>query len=305
MPKGNLKLEVGPLIYVGSCSWAEKSLIASGRFYPAGIKTAADRLRYYSSLFSTVEVDSSYYALPSERNAKAWAERTGSGFVFHVKAFGAMTGHPVAHRALPSDLRDRVDRSAGFGDKVLVRDIGLVREMAERFDRAIQPLSDVGKLGYVLFQFPASLRASSRALGFLSRALGLSAHPKAVEFRHGSWYAPDVTNDLVSLLRELGAVLVCADEPDFGGQATVPFRFVSTGRDAYFRLHGRNKETWFAKGIDAARRFDYSYSEQELAEMVPTFLEAESSRDRVFVLFNNHKDGQGMANAIQLMDMIV
>ena len=291
------------MIYVGSCSWAEKSLVASGRFYPAGVKTASERLRYYASVFPTVEVDSSYYALPSRRNAEAWTARTPEGFCFHVKAYGAMTGHPVERRALPADLRSKIGGETG-SRKVRVRDIGLVREMAARFDAAIEPLHEAGKLGFVLFQFPATLRAGTKTMEFLSRALSLSRYPKAVEFRHGSWYAPGLREDMLSLLRELGAVLVCADEPDFGNRSTVPFVFVPTARDAYFRLHGRNKETWFAKGIDAARRFDYSYSEEELEEMTPTFLEADAAVDRVFVLFNNHKDGQGMSNARQLMGIL-
>ena len=291
------------MIYVGSCSWAEKSLVAGGRFYPSGIETAAERLHYYASVFPTVEVDSSYYALPSRRNAEAWARRTPDGFLFHVKAYGAMTGHPVERRALPADLRDRVAGEAGTG-KVRLRDLGLVRELAARFDSSMEPLHEAGKLGCVLFQFPPTLKGGSRTLDFLSRALSLSRFPKAVEFRHGSWYAPGIREDVLALLSELEAVLVCADEPDFGDHSTVPFQFIPTGRDAYFRLHGRNKETWFAKGIDAARRFDYSYSVEELEGMVPSFLEADASLNRVFVLFNNHKDGQGMANARQLIGML-
>ena len=56
------------MIRVGTCSWTEKSLIQSGEFYPKGMKTAEDRLRYYSEHFDTVEVDSTYYAIPAKNN---------------------------------------------------------------------------------------------------------------------------------------------------------------------------------------------------------------------------------------------
>ncbi len=92
------------MIYTGSCSWTEKSLIRSGEFYPNGIKSAGDRLRYYADHFSTVEVDSSYYAIPDRGNAALWAIRTPDDFIFHVKAFGALTGHGIDPKTLPKDI---------------------------------------------------------------------------------------------------------------------------------------------------------------------------------------------------------
>jgi len=73
-------------ILVGTTSWTEKTLVESGRFYPPDVHSAEGRLRYYATQFPVVEVDSSYYGLPSERNASLWVERTPDGFVFDVKA---------------------------------------------------------------------------------------------------------------------------------------------------------------------------------------------------------------------------
>ena len=64
-------------------------------WYPAGVRTAADRLRYYAGRFNTVEVDSTFYELPSSGNAQLWAERTPAGFIFHIKAFAMRTRHGV------------------------------------------------------------------------------------------------------------------------------------------------------------------------------------------------------------------
>lgn len=65
-----------PHLFVGTASWTDPSLIKTGRFYPKGCTTAEARLRFYASQFRMVEVDSSYYAMPSARNSELWADRT-------------------------------------------------------------------------------------------------------------------------------------------------------------------------------------------------------------------------------------
>ena len=94
------------MIRVGTCSWAEKSLLESGEFYPAGAKTAEARLRYYASHFDTVEVDSTYYAVPDPRTTWLWSMRTPDQFTFHIKVYGALTGHAIDPRTLPKDIRE-------------------------------------------------------------------------------------------------------------------------------------------------------------------------------------------------------
>ena len=80
-------------ILVGTASWTDKTLIDCGRFYPKEARSAEARLRYYATQFPLVEVDSSYYGMPTPANAQLWAERTPAGFVFNVKAFRLFTGH--------------------------------------------------------------------------------------------------------------------------------------------------------------------------------------------------------------------
>ncbi len=91
-------------ILVGTCSWADKTLIDSG-WYPPEAKKPEDRLRFYSEQFPIVEVDSTYYAIPQERNPEAWVERTPPEFVFDVKAYAPFTGHAAGVKALAKDLR--------------------------------------------------------------------------------------------------------------------------------------------------------------------------------------------------------
>ena len=74
-------------VRIGTASWTDKTLIDSGEFYPVDAKKADERLAFYAENFPVVEVDSTYYGLPSERNAELWVERTPDDFVFNVKAF--------------------------------------------------------------------------------------------------------------------------------------------------------------------------------------------------------------------------
>src|ERR1700686_323089 len=91
---------------VGTASWTDPTLVNSDLFYPSSVRSAEERLRFYAERFNTVEVDSTYYALPAERNAKLWAERTPDGFMFNLKPFALMTQHPAEISRLPKQLRD-------------------------------------------------------------------------------------------------------------------------------------------------------------------------------------------------------
>ncbi len=93
-------------ILIGTASWTDKSLIDSGLFYPSEINAAEDRLRYYATQVPLVEVDSSYYALPSVRNSQLWSERTPEGFLFDIKAFRLFTQHQTPPSALTRDIRE-------------------------------------------------------------------------------------------------------------------------------------------------------------------------------------------------------
>src|SRR5579885_493988 len=78
-------------ILIGTASWTDKSLIESGRFYPPEAKSPEARLQFYASQFPIVEIDSSYYAMPAERTAGLWVERTPDEFVFDIKAYALFT----------------------------------------------------------------------------------------------------------------------------------------------------------------------------------------------------------------------
>ena len=152
---------VGNLL-VGSCSWTDPTLVKSGLWYPKTAKDAAGRLRFYASQFPLVEVDSSYYALPSSANSERWVARTPDDFVFDIKAFASLTGHDVDVRRLPKDLKPEVPAELMRAGRV--RSSKLPPSLHEAMDRwfveALEPLRRAGKLGCVLLQFPPWMVAS-------------------------------------------------------------------------------------------------------------------------------------------------
>src|SRR5215468_9284538 len=140
-------------IRVGTGSWTDRTLIESG-WYPPEASTPEKRLRYYARQFALVEVDATYYALPSRQTAAAWAARTPAGFTFNVKAFSLFTQHPTRIAALPADLRQALP-DTGKGTVYLRQVDPAVTDQAwDRFLAALEPLRQAGKLGAILFQFP-------------------------------------------------------------------------------------------------------------------------------------------------------
>jgi uncharacterized protein YecE (DUF72 family) len=277
-------------------------------WYPRGITTPEQRLRYYAARFDTVEVDSSYYAIPQRRYAEAWAQRTPEHFVFHVKAYGLMTGHEVDVRSLPPELRDfpfTVERGR-------VRDPhpDMVDAAFDLFLDAIEPLRAAGKLGGVLMQFPPTFTANGAAaadrnLDYLDHAAGrLDGYPALVEFRHPSWVAPDQVGGTLAFLRERGLAYVTVDNPQFPSHCTMPPLAVTTSDVAYVRFHGRNQDTWFAKGKTAADRFDYLYSTAELEEWAPRLQELSEHADDTFVMFNNNRYDYAQRNAAEIATIL-
>src|SRR6266498_1950539 len=140
-------------ILIGTASWTDKTLIASGRFYPPKCNTPEERLRYYASQFPLVEVDSSYYAIPKPEVAELWAKRTPSDFTFNIKAFRLFTGHQTSPAALPKDVAETLGpvekRNVYYKD--LPREI--TDELWRQFKKGIEPLKRSGKLAAVHFQF--------------------------------------------------------------------------------------------------------------------------------------------------------
>jgi len=137
---------------VGTCSWTDKTMIKA--WYPREMNTSEARLRYYASHFPTVEVDSSFYALPSERNSHLWVERTPPGFIFHFKAFGMMTRHGIRPQQLPRSLREEHDFQLDRYGRVVQPSQRVREKIFSYFQEALDPVRSAGRLGVILLQFP-------------------------------------------------------------------------------------------------------------------------------------------------------
>jgi uncharacterized protein YecE (DUF72 family) len=291
---------------VGSCSWTDPTLIACGRFYPPGVNSPEDRLRFYARQFPLVEVDSTYYAPPSERNSRLWVERTPDRFTFNVKAYGLLTGHPARTERLPGWLREAVTPEALGKRNVYRKDVddAAVERLWEVHRVAFEPLRAAGKLGAVLFQFPpwfVRSRANEEYLRELPQRL--PSVTIAVEFRGGGWLDGEAAASTLRLLEDAGLAYVSVDEPQ-GFRSSTPPVVAATAPLAVVRLHGRNADTWEAKTAAASDRFKYLYSDAELQEWVPRVRELEARAGAVHVLFNNNYEDWGMRNARRMTQLL-
>lgn len=287
----------------GTASWTDKSLIESATFYPPGVASAADRLRYYARHFQVVEVDSSFYALPSARNASLWVARTPADFSFGVKAFAAMTQHPFVLARLPPELR--VVRAGGGapGPRVYAHDLApeVLDEIWRRFADAIAPLRAAGVLGYVLFQFPPWFTRSRTTMAYLEACAGrLAAHPIAVEFREPSWLTDRHAEQTFDFLRRRRMIYVAVDEPQGTRASVPPLAAVTSDTLAVVRFHGRNTSAWNRPGVGVAERFRYLYREEELHEWQPRLARLAAGSRAVHVLMNNCSGHYAVQNAKDL-----
>lgn len=286
------------------CSWAEKTLVESGEFYPREARTAEARLRYYASCFDTVEVDSTYYAIPDPRTVWLWEARTPKEFTFHIKVYGALTGHPVDPRTLPADLSGLAPGPSS-SRSVYLKERQALLLLGRRLTDCLLPLTRAGKLGLMVFQFPPWFTYGRPNMDYILFCRQMVAPlAMAVEFRHGSWLSGRNAAAVFAFLRGQGVTYIAADEPQFGTSATVPFLPCVTADTAYFRFHGRNRENWLKKGIATSLRYAYSYSEEELLEFAPAVEEAGSQAKTTYVMFNNCFRGNAAANASRLKELL-
>ncbi len=248
---------------MGTASWTDRTLLDSG-WYPPEADTPEKRLRYYARQFGLVEVDATYYALPAEQTAAAWAARTPAGFTFNIKAFSLFTQHPTRVAALPADLRPEAEKTGK--DRVYLKDLdpSVADQAWERFLSALEPLRQAGKLGAILLQFPPWFPIGRARKEYIV-ACAAKAAPRrvCVEFRNRTWMTPDTrprpSASWPPAVRLRGHAA--------GPPGLRPPVLAATAPDlAVVRLHGHS-DKWDSKDIH--ERFGYRYSDRELEEWAP------------------------------------
>jgi len=290
---------------VGTASWTDKTLLESG-WYPPEANNPEERLKFYASKFDVVEVDSTYYGLPSERNAALWVERTPPDFTFDVKAFSLMTGHPVLVRGLPKDVREALPE--GEGPRIPAKEIppDAVELIWEMFGSALMPLHSAGKLGLVMFQYPQWFMPGSRAREeILAARERLPDYEIAVEYRQGAWFADEgATRKTLDFHRAEGIPFVAVDMPQGFKVSVPPAAEATSDRFAVVRFHGRRAETWTKKDVHPTERFRYDYSDGELGEWVPRVRAMMEGAKETHALFNNCYRDYAVRNARSFGDLV-
>ena len=268
-----------------------------GVFYPEDLKRK-DFLIFYATQFNALELNNTFYNMPTAERLLSFYERSEGRLNFSVKA-----------------------------NRLLTHEIGTDwQTVAKDFKAALEPLNEKERLSAVLFQLPESFHYTNDNRIYLAKLIAeFEGFPVMVEFRHKEW----IRDSVFAGLEKRKAGIVFCDMPQLknlpdGTVMGTPF----IGENAYIRLHGRNEGAWYAhapkaqtsiisahangaKATYTARetsngsdRYCYDYSDEELAQFVPIIKAAGRAGKKVQVYFNNHPNGSGAKNAISLKKMI-
>ena len=267
-------------ILVGTCNWLDHE-----EFYPDELRgrRQPERLSFYARYFPLVEIDTSFYGIPTPDRVAGWVARTPDDFLFNIKAYRSLTGH---------------EREQG-------RPRAPTAEEERSFLEALAPLRASGKLGAVHYQFPPWLVAGTAGREAVLRAR--ERHPGdvlAVEFRHRSWFEPGRLAETEDLLRELDCTLVGVDAPQLGSGTAPPHLAITSPRLVLVRFHGRNYQTWYRKTATTGERFDYLYPPAELAQWVPAIQAAAERGVPVHVLMNNNRSNYAVVNGFDMAHLL-
>jgi len=281
----------GSMVRCGIAGWVDKELIGSRKFYPPGVTSSEERLHFYASRFSLVEVDSTYHGMPAKRNSELWIARTSPSFRFDVKSFSLFTHHPTSPRALPPEIREQLpkelaEKNSFYLDKLPAE---VVDAAWEAFRHALEPLRSARRLGAVFFQFPPWFFPSTRSLAYLEECQErMHGFQVAVEFRKRTWLDDQHAEGTLAFLRARDIPFVAVDAPQGFDTSMPPVHETTSSKLAVVRFHGRNARTWGLKGAPPSVRYQHDYSDAELQEWAPRILAMEAQEQEVHATMNTN-----------------
>lgn len=289
---------------MGTCSWADRGLVASD-FYPPGTKTnARARLQHYATAFPAVEVDATYHALQPPERARNWLEWTSPSFRFGVKAFAWLTGHESDPRRLPAGIASLLPEDLRGGGPLRADRIPeeVLTAAWDYFASFIEVFSDAGRLGYVLFQFPKGRGFSEELLGYMDKWRPyLRGWPVAVEIRHRDWLYERNRDAFFGYLRGHGYAYVI---PDIAQTRYLPPPDVEVTSDlSVVRFHGRNPAL-VERRVSTDRAYDYLYSTEELKRWAGEAGRIAAQVGSLYLMFNNHARGQAAQNGREMTEIL-
>lgn len=267
------------MIEIGLTGWGDHDSLYRD------LTSSKGKLQAYSGHFPIVEIDSSFYAIQSERNYKKWIEETPEPFSFVVKAYRGMTGH----------MRGTIPFTN-------------VDEMFDTFVESIAPLVESGKLKTVLFQYPPWFDCQTKHVDMLLYTKERMGNiPCAIEFRNETWFMSAYRERTISFLIQSKWMHTICDEPQTS-TGSVPIVPQATHSElTLIRLHGRNVHGWLRGKSEhnwRAVRCLYRYSEEELQEWALRIHDLQKQSKDIVVLFNNNSGGDAADNAKQLIRLL-
>ena len=254
-------------VYIGPAGWQYKDW--QGIAYPQPKPKGFKELRYLSDFVNVVEVNSSFYKIPSPNSVQEWLGlvRYKSNFKFSIKLFQGFTH----------------------------RHFDYTRDEVLAFSKSIEALQRDNRLAALLIQFPWKFKNTPEALErVLKISRDFSMFPCAVEFRHASW----MTDDIYKQFQDSHISFVNIDEP--AHNQSLPQSDIVTSPIGYIRFHGRNSENWFKDNVGQDQRYNYLYNDSEMYSWLDSIKRIRDRTEMLIIIFNNHFKGQALVNGIQL-----
>ena len=277
------KTEAGKIL-VGTASWSDPGFVE--RWYPKKMP-AGERLQWYAQHFEMVEVNSTFYSVPEPRMVERWCAATPDDFTFDVKLHQLFSFHSTPAKLLPPDLQRRAETNA----KGIVKSTPELQEaLLGTFLRSMSIFRAARKLGVLLLQLSPAFSPRKHQLSELQPLMDmLSDYDLAIEFRNRNWAAGDQLKSTIDFVRKHRAIFVNVDTPASDHFMVMPSDIdeVTNSDVAYLRLHGRNAKAYIT-GKTVAARFDYDYSESEIAEVAQRSRKLAKEARESHVIFNNN-----------------
>lgn len=247
-------------VLVGTSGWSYDEWL--GQFYPKGLNKK-DFLTYYSQIFYTNEINTTFYNIPSQQIVESWVNKTPRDFCFSVKVPSVIT----------HEKKLDIDQCSADLDYFLT---------------AMKPLEESSKLLAYLIQLPPSFTKNlhfSNLKEFIANwpeEYKKSNHYIVIEFRDESW----MQNDVFSYLKQNSLIYCAVIEP------LLPARMdITNHKLLYIRFHGYGKEIWF----------DYFFKEAEIQKWAISIKDTLNKVDLISIYFNNHFSGYAAKNSLMLM----
>jgi uncharacterized protein YecE (DUF72 family) len=277
------KSETGKIL-IGTASWSDPGFVE--RWYPKKMP-AGQRLEWYAHHFEMVEVNSTFYSVPEPRMVERWCAATPDGFTFDVKLHQLFSFHSTLAKLLPPILQRRAETDA----KGKVKSTPDLQEaLLKTFLRGTSIFRDAAKLGVLLLQLSPAFSPRKHELAELDPLIEkLSGYDLAIEFRNRNWAIGDQLHSTIEFLQKHHAIFVNVDAPASDHFMVMPSEVdeVTNSKIAYLRLHGRNAKAYIT-GKTVAARFDYDYSENEIAEVAQRTRKLAKEARELHVIFNNN-----------------